>query len=69
MIKVKTEIYEGKKDVLVVCKSCPKYKCFQPHNFNRYGERGGTKEHWKCATNHNFGCPDNPKFKNPPNGA
>ena len=69
MIQVMADTYEGKKRVLVVCEDCPKFKCFQPHNLNRYGEKGHKKEDWRCVRNHNFGCPDNPEFKEPPNGA
>jgi hypothetical protein len=61
MIRVKTKTYEGNKDVLVVCTDCPKFQCFQPHNFNRYGEKGHKKEDWRCQRNYNYGCPANPK--------
>lgn len=62
MIELTVITYAGKKKIHLLCKECPTYKCFSPHNAY-HKHTGGRKENWVCLTNHNKGCPDTPERK------
>lgn len=63
-MKIKDQNY--KKEVEVLCKDCPDYKCYWPRSdpgvFNQgiwYRARVG-KVGWLCGTREAHGCPESP---------
>ena len=67
-MKYKARTHEGLKMVTCICKDCPSYVCFTPHNLTRGerkhdGSREPKAENWVCATNRGVGCPPSEKRK------
>lgn len=60
-MKIKTDVFGAKRDVIVSDRACPKRKCFKPHDCPVQGARGvrESASRWMCLTNVLHGCPEN----------